>query len=194
MEQKESTLQKPMFKQVFGAYLIDALFLWVLGALATVLGIVVCRINSTLLSNEGWLIVWNAFPPIISLVYFMITEGETGSSVGKRKFHLRTLRVKTDKPVSRLRIFAAYFIDIALVCCICFPLYFAICCILLFILSGNPLVTGNPLVGITLLLNVIAGGYLLCGIPLLIGYFSIMECGFGSTLGKAIASITVYQE
>lgn len=187
MENQETNLQKPAFRSVFGAYGIDALFLWVWGIFAVVIAVLACRtLGKDLLPNIGWLVLWNSVGPIAGLLYFLISEGKTGASYGKRKFRLQTILAETNAPATRKRILASYIIDIILLTIIYLPLYFFISLVCLLLTK-----TIGPFV---VLLNAVGGGYLLCGIPLLVFYFAVCESCFGLSLGKKICNLRVYQK
>ena len=187
MENQENTLRKPSFGLVFGAYGIDALFLWVWGIFAVVLAVLACRaLGKDLLPNIGWLVLWNAVGPVAGLLYFLISEGKTGASYGKRKFRLQTILAKTNALATRKRILASYIIDIVLLTIIYLPLYFFISLVCALLTE-----TIGPFV---VLLNSVGGGYLLCGIPLLVFYFTVCESSFGFSIGKKICNLRVYQK
>ena len=187
MENKEMNLQKPTFWSVLGAYSVDALLLWVWGIFAIVLAVQACRVlGQDLLPHIGWLVLWNAVGPVAGLLYFLISEGKTGASYGKRKFRLQTIPAKTDVLATRKRILASYIVDIVLLTIVYLPLYF-------FISLGVLLLTESigPFV---VLLNSVGGGYLLCGIPLLVFYFAVCESSFGFSIGKKICGLHVCQQ
>lgn len=186
METSETTLQKPSCGQVFGAYFIDALLIWVLGALSIGLGIVLARMNRNLLPDIGWIILWDSLGPVSALVYYALTEGRKGGSVGKRKFWLQTVFSKTGAAASCGRILMAYVIDFLLLSVIAFPLYFGI--------SVAALLITEKIGAVLVFLDAVGGGYLLCLVPLAVFYFTVLEGFFGRGVGKLICGLRVYQK
>lgn len=184
MENNETTLRARARKQVFKAYFIDALLMWVLGALTIGLGIVLTRMNRNLLPDIGWLIVWNALGPVSALVYYALTEGKNGCSVGKRKFQLRTVASRAGVTVSFWRILIAYMVDVLLLAVVAFPLYFGVSLVILIITEQ----IGKWLV----ILNAIGGGYLLCLVPLAVVYFTVLEGFWGRSVGKMVCGLRVH--
>jgi len=186
MENNKIILQRIPIGKIFGSYFIDALLLFVLGVFSVGLGVVTCRLYRNLLSDVGWIMLWNILGPVTTLIYYALTEGKRGCSFGKRMFRLQTVTAQTHTTASCGRIVTAYAIDIILLAFFAFPMYFGIS--LVFVLLTE------KLGAMMTLLNSIGGGYLLCEIPLLILHFTVWEhfCGFSA--GKGICGLRVYQE
>ncbi len=171
MENKiEVVLQNPGFWRLVGAYIVDFMFvgglsLFLIGPLFGILLVIIKPLAND--DNPLLLIIGMCLLPYI---YFSLTEGITGTSLGKK---LVNIRVQANN-LRWGRVPVSYLLDVILLEILCWAFVWT-----LSKMSWDPI----ALSGVFACLQGVG--------PLL--YFPICEHFFGKTLGKKLMGLTIVQ-